>query len=607
MLFGIRYWKWVLICPEGITISNSEDKGESMCNCISYKQERTEQGFKRATCVRCMYLLTLISISSVTLCQDLEKLNFQKPIMIHGRISASMNFSKSSGGYLSRDPFQYFLSSNLNISVAGLIELPFSGNISSGNRTFNQPSFKQFGLSPHYKGLTVHLGYRNMTFSPYSLSGLTFFGTGMEYTGLKGKVKLGLMSGRFRKENKNKTAGYYDPLGYERRGLGASLSIGSMSSNIGLTVFKAWDKVKDLILLDSGYLSPAENMVAGINLSQKFGKIFTISADYTLSTIKQKTMLHAHETPFASAADSTEMFSKSSRKAGAYSVKMEVLLGKLNAGILIKRIDPGFESFGCTFISNDVQNYLVDLSLTAFGSKVSLAGQFGFERTNLENLQMSTAKRAIGMLNANLVITKYITSSLNYSNFSNESVPVMVHLQDSFRNMQTTRSFGSIIQINIPGRIRNFSTGINLNWQHGTSLNYYATERIDDLNKLFLFSLLNRITMVPWQASFSGGANYSSVTMEDRRLNNISITAGISKEMLASKLSLCLDHSYLITSEPGLKQGMQADRITIAYKTMRSGTLTLSSSTRFSCKAGSKAENKPGFESISLLSYRYSF
>src|SRR5690606_41685729 len=40
----------------------------------------------------------------------------------------------------------------------------------------------QFGISPSYKWIKLHLGYRNISFSPLVFDGQSFMGTGIELT-----------------------------------------------------------------------------------------------------------------------------------------------------------------------------------------------------------------------------------------------------------------------------------------------------------------------------------------------------------------------------------------------------------------------------------------
>ncbi|MEQ8338575.1 MAG: hypothetical protein RIA62_14560 [Cyclobacteriaceae bacterium] len=47
------------------------------------------------------------------------------------------------------------------------------------NTSFQQP-FNQYGMSPTYKNVTAHIGFRSMNFSRYSLAGHLFLVPGLK-------------------------------------------------------------------------------------------------------------------------------------------------------------------------------------------------------------------------------------------------------------------------------------------------------------------------------------------------------------------------------------------------------------------------------------------
>lgn len=93
-----------------------------------------------------------------------------------------------------RDPYFWMVGANLNISVYG-INIPLSATISQQNKSFTQP-FNQYGLSPRYKDVTVHLGYRSMMFSNFSLGGSMFLGSGVEVNPKNSWVRVAAFYGR---------------------------------------------------------------------------------------------------------------------------------------------------------------------------------------------------------------------------------------------------------------------------------------------------------------------------------------------------------------------------------------------------------------------------
>ena len=97
--------------------------------------------------------------------QELSTLKDQKPFAINGSLGLSSSFYNVSGIPERQSPFSYGINASATISVYG-ISMPFSLTWYNHSKkgSFYQP-FNQFGISPTYKWLKVHLGYRNLTFS----------------------------------------------------------------------------------------------------------------------------------------------------------------------------------------------------------------------------------------------------------------------------------------------------------------------------------------------------------------------------------------------------------------------------------------------------------
>jgi len=109
--------------------------------------------------------------------QDIQNLKNKKPVTFHGSIANTFLFLNS--GKPGENPqLIWAVSANATLSVYG-IDLPFSFTFSDKKANYSQP-FNQFGLSPRYKWITVHLGYRNVNFSNFVMAGYTFLGAGVE-------------------------------------------------------------------------------------------------------------------------------------------------------------------------------------------------------------------------------------------------------------------------------------------------------------------------------------------------------------------------------------------------------------------------------------------
>lgn len=98
--------------------------------------------------------------------------------------------------------------------------------LSNFENKFYQP-FNQFGISPKYKWATLHLGYRNLTYSNYTLAGHRILGAGFD---LKPKnFRIGFMYGQLRRSasidsSMNANPMYVRPAPtYKRLGMAAKL------------------------------------------------------------------------------------------------------------------------------------------------------------------------------------------------------------------------------------------------------------------------------------------------------------------------------------------------------------------------------------------------
>jgi len=70
--------------------------------------------------------------------------------------------------------------------------VPFQFTFSSFENSYQTP-FNQMGTSPKYKWIQVHVGYRNLQFSNYTMGGQRMLGAGVELT--PGKWHMGFFWG----------------------------------------------------------------------------------------------------------------------------------------------------------------------------------------------------------------------------------------------------------------------------------------------------------------------------------------------------------------------------------------------------------------------------
>jgi hypothetical protein len=362
-------------------------------------------------------LIFILNIPSVR-AQDLASIGTAKPLIITGALSATGIGYGAYGIPSRREPFTYFLNGNLNFSLYGW-SIPLSVNYSNQNTVFQQP-FNQYGLSPTYKWLTFHAGYRSMNFSSYTLGGHTFLGGGIEAS--PSIFRLAAMYGRLNKEVP------YDSLNsipvFERWGYGLKVGVGKDSDFLDLILFKAKDKLNKLPFDSVSEIYPAENLVLGINGAKAITKTISIGAEYATSAYTRDIR-----------SDTVEMSSKNfySHTAGLFTPKtssayynaFKANIGYAGPGVgvqlIYERIDPEYITLGTYFFNNDMENITINTNVSLFKNKISLGCNIGTQRNNLNDDKTSTQKRFISSINANYSPNNQWNFSGTYSNFNSNS------------------------------------------------------------------------------------------------------------------------------------------------------------------------------------------
>ncbi len=111
---------------------------------------------------RLTILLLLLLPVIYTRGQVVGNLKGQQPVVFHGSLGAGADFYHSNEAYPTRPPFAWNVFGSFTPSVYG-ISLPFSFVVTQYGKSYASP-FAQLGISPSYKWVKLHLGYRSMLF-----------------------------------------------------------------------------------------------------------------------------------------------------------------------------------------------------------------------------------------------------------------------------------------------------------------------------------------------------------------------------------------------------------------------------------------------------------
>ena len=318
---------------------------------------------------------------------------------------------------------------NPTMSIYGL-QLPFSFLLSTQERSFNQP-FNQFGVSPRYKWLTLHGGYRSLRYSEFTLSDAIILGGGAEVQADIFRVRG--IYGRFRRAvDEDSTNGILAV--YKRMGWATSIGVGDRDMYLDLNVLHAWDDSTSLtkpLALDN--VLPAENVVGGLNgrLPLDNGRI-VFDAEFAASMYTRDT-----DQPVVDNEDVADpLFAEtkhSSRLNYAWRGGATYNAPLWSLRLEYARVEPEYQTMGAIYTQNDYQDITVKPDFHLEDGSLRVGASLGWRSDNLFEARLNTTKRVIGSATVNWAPAPIFAVDGNYSNYSMSSGDGIVPVNDSTR------------------------------------------------------------------------------------------------------------------------------------------------------------------------------
>lgn len=489
------------------------------------------------------YIFLLISGSIFS--QDIENIAKQKPFTFHGSIGLNLMVYAVDGIPPRQLPFSYLISANATASIYG-IELPFSFVFSDLQRSYAQP-FNQFGLSPRYKWITVHLGYRNVTFSNFTLAGHSFLGCGIELN--PGIFRFGFVYGRFDRQTTTSPVFETDSLPhYKRKGFAVKLGVGTEKNFFDLVFLRIRDDSSSIPKPDSGlYRFPEQNVVAGFNSRFTFSKKLTweTEAAFSLYTtdMSAKPSLDSSSASILLSLNKFLVINQSSEYYTAIRSSIQYKSKLWSVKLEYKRIDPKYQSMGAYFFNNDVENLCLSPAFALFKRKLAIRGSIGLQRDNLRGSKRATSMRTIGNVNVSFNPSYKFGVDASYSNFSINQSAGRLPVNDTSKVHQTTQNISLMPRLMFVNAekshlimlIYNMALFYDKN-QFTSALTYFATNT-GQLNYT--------LGLIQSKWSFTFGLTYSSFSTCLADNTSTGGTFGLSKLLLKDKLSLNWNNSLI--------------------------------------------------------------
>ena len=503
----------------------------------------------RAGCL----LVVVLSLSLLASAQDLANIKNAKPFTINGNLGLSSVFYNANGIDNRQSPFSYGINANLNMSLYGVLQLPFSFVwYNQQQSSYNYPSFNRFGISPKYKWITAHIGHRSMRLSEYTLNGYSFLGAGVEMT--PGKFRFAAMYGKF---NQNSDVDPYMADSFPkftRRGWAVKAGYGTQRRFIDISMLRIGDNTKDYVQsMNPQAPTPAQNFVFGVATNFEITKKLSFMFDGAMSyfTKNAEDSLQINVEGFGISflqkminINYTSTYYTAFKTSLAYKIT-----DRIGAALEYRRIDPEYQSMGAYFCNNDLELYSFNANAALWKNKLLFRGSLGIQRDNLGNTKKATSRRTVGSFSGTLNVTQNLGMDFNYSNFSTNQRPGRSAIVDSLRLFQVNHN------ISVMPRYTKV-TAVN---SHFIMLNI-SQMMLDDKNKTTASQSETKTTMLMANyslgflksgANVSIGLNYNNLENNMYTGNTIGGTLNAAKTMLKNKMSLNWANSYIINKVAG--------------------------------------------------------
>lgn len=512
--------------------------------------------------IHLIFVLCLPVFSGVA--QQLDQIGQKNPLKVSGGVSMSQVFYTSQGIENRRDPYNYFLTGNLNFDLYGF-SVPLTFTFSNQNVAFQQP-FNQFTLSPTYKNVQFYAGYNSLTFSRYTLAGHIFLGGGVEVRDL-GKWSVSTMYGRLQKAVEADSAGgeTMDPY-YQRLGGGVKVRYADGGDFAELIVFKSSDDEQSLKTDPEAYgVLPEENLVLGVQFGKTFLQRINVKGEVAGSALTRD--LRADEVDF----DGQGRFSlfkpffnhrTSTSYYHAFNTQINYAGNFYTIGASYERVDPGYETHGAYYFNNDLESIALNGSLNLLQNKVTLAMSVGSQRNDLDKTESSSMSRLSNSVNVGFMPGPKVNFSLSYSNFSTytnfNTDNFLPNQLSQFDNLDTLNYRQVSQSANLSG---NFILGNSKDIRH--NLNVNGSYQTSDDSQSGADSKSDFYTA---NTAYSYGLNPLNLTMTTSFNANISSMSGtsttiygpslvVSKSFMDRKLKSSVSGSYNQTQVEGTRTG----------------------------------------------------
>ncbi|MDF1697621.1 MAG: hypothetical protein P1U56_17380 [Saprospiraceae bacterium] len=498
-----------------------------------------------------LFLVSSIHISA----QNLQQIADAKAFDVSGSIGGNLGLYSVNGIEERTSPFQYGLSARLNFKVYGF-SMPVYASIRDNSFAYGG-SFSRFRINPTYKWIKLHLGDTYLNFNPYTLNGRTVNGYGVELT--PGKLRFKFLKGKV-----EDLRSFVDSLQlgttfvptYSRDVTAIGIGFGSSSSYLDVYGVRSSDRLDSLngekVLED---FTRRSNTVLGSTFALRLGKGLSLRSNAGLSFQTDNLDSYGDNTIIGSNGITGNIVEGniSSNVVYAGDIGLNYAHKSFSLNGRVKYIQPYFQPLTVAFINSDIINYTIGGSTSFFKRKLNLMGSVGVQKNNLTGNKLSTSNNLITNLVANFRLTRSLSGSLNYSNFTQDFQARLIQINDLYTYAISSNVANAALRYTISKGSVAYKFGIRA----GRNTFLTVDDSEEDLN-----------AYDSWNSSFNVGFSnqdndlqvnsaitYRKYNREVTNSANYGIRLNANKGFIENKLRINLRSGYILNDREGLREG----------------------------------------------------
>ena len=494
----------------------------------------------------------LILLSPCLSCsQDVEKVLKSKPLEAGGSLQMQHMYNRRLNAENNDQPYNYVLNGNLNLKLFGVIDAPFQLLFSNMGSRFSQPTFNQTALHPQYKWVQLHLGRIAVNWSPQTVGGHVFQGVATDLT--PGKWTFSALYGRFQKAIAaplDSVSGTITPA-YRRMGYGFRTGYRHSNTHCQASYFQAADDTNSIA--EEVFMPPApkSNRVVGVLLDQVLFKKLMFNAAYNLSY-----MVNDMRTP--------TIQTRKQHYKGSLAWQ-----GKAHQwNVTYEHTDPEYQTLGAYYFNNDMENVSVGGNVQALKGKLSMSGQVGLQRDNLDNRKSSSMRRQVyslqvqyrlgksGMLSGSYSSFTSFTNTRPFTDYLQPNSPMLAWDTLNFREISESGNMQLAVPMPKTGQWQGSFTGTGL-WQRNSGAPGSSSDFYNAGAGFVVQHAKNGATMA---LQLNAGQNMAG----EMRVRNLGPVISCSLPLMDKKLRTSFSYSRIVSEMQSQKTTISSSRLQVS-------------------------------------------